>query len=450
MAKFPQNLDALRRLARFAYQRIAEDRIAQVAGSLTFITVLSVVPLVAVAFAVLTSFPIFDSFRAALQDFLTQRLMPPAVNNQIFAYLNEFAAKARGLTTAGLLFLLATSLTTMMTIESTLNVIWRVRKPRPLAQRLLVYWGILTLGPVLFGVSLSASSYLLARSASTMSVAWSDLPMMSSWLLSAAVVPITALGYTLIYLYMPNCRVEWRDALAGGVLAAVAFELAKRGFGLYVRHMPTYTAVYGAFAVIPLFLLWVYLSWFITLVGATVTAALPLIRLGQHHHPRFAGSDLLDAIVLLARLYQAREDGRIGHTAFGLARRLRREIGETTQLLARFEERKWVARLQEERRAQRWILVTSPRNISLMALSEMFVLDRKELQYQLGMETGRLEGERLLGALENDKLSLTLAELIEIEREARAQGLATGDDPGFAAPAPASPRRNRFPRRGEV
>src|SRR5258706_4645335 len=259
------DLDTLRRLAQFAAQRSSEDRIPQVAGSLTFTTLLALVPLATVAFALFTAFPLFASFQMSLQDFLADHLMPAQINNQIFNWLNEFASKAKGLTTMGMIVLFVTSVMTMMTVESAFNVIWRVRKPRPFAQRCLAYWAILTLSPILIGVSLSISSYVISHSMAFATA--QHIPPVIEWALTGAALPLTALAFTMLYVYLPNCRVEWRDAVVGGLCAAVAFELAKRGFGYYIRRIPTYTAVYGAFAALPMFLLGRYLSWFITLAG---------------------------------------------------------------------------------------------------------------------------------------------------------------------------------------
>jgi membrane protein len=298
------DLDTLKRLAQFAAQRISEDRIPQVAGSLTFTAMLALVPLATVAFALFTAFPIFSSFQQSLQFFLADHLMPEQLNSQIFKYLNQFASKAKGLTTIGMILLFLTAVMTMMTVESAFNVIWRVRKARPIAQRILVYWAIITLGPLLIGVSLSISSYLFTQSM-TFTAAQRMTPVIE-WALTGAALPLTALAFTILYVYLPNCRVEWRDAVIGGLTAAIAFELAKRGFGYYVRRIPTYTAVYGAFAAVPLFLLWMYLCWFITLAGAMIASALPAIRIGQFHRPTFEGSNLFDSLELLARLGSTR------------------------------------------------------------------------------------------------------------------------------------------------
>jgi membrane protein len=408
LRKLSSELDTLKRLASFAAKRSREDRIAQVAGSLTFTTMLAIVPLATVAFALFTAFPIFAQFQASLQTFLAQHLMPDQINSQIFKYLNQFASKAKGLTTAGMIVLFVTSVMTMMTVESAFNVIWRVAKPRPLAQRVLVYWAIVTLGPLLIGVSLSISSYVFARS-SVLSGGY--VPSLLEWALTGAALPLTALAFTLLYVYLPNCAVQWRDAALGGLLAAVAFEFAKRGFGFYVRRMPTYTAVYGAFALVPMFLIWVYLCWFIALAGATLVSAMPAIRAGQFHRRRYAGSDLLDALELLVRLDEAREAGQPGRTPMELARMLRCDIDTVTRLLGKLARREWVTRLADDAQL-RFVLIANPTQITVGRLFDMFVIDRAELEYQLRLDSTRVDTALLLDALHNPKLDLTIATLV--------------------------------------
>ncbi|WP_246797664.1 YihY family inner membrane protein [Burkholderia perseverans] len=429
MPKLSVDLDTIKRLARFAARRGAEDRIPQVAGSLTFTTILALVPLVTVAFALFTAFPIFSSFQASLQSFLADHLMPAQINNQIFKYLNQFSSKAKGLTTAGLIVLVVTAVMTMMTVESAFNVIWRVRKPRPFAQRVLAYWAIITLGPLLFGVSLSISSYLFTKS-----LAFAGAPATPSsfeWLLTAASLPLTVVAFTLLYVYLPNCTVAWRDAVVGGVCAALAFELAKRGFGYYVRRIPTYTAVYGAFAAVPLFLVWVYLSWLIALAGAMVASALPAIRIGQFHRVGYPGSDLLDALALLARLAEARDVGRPGHSAARLAVMVRCGMETAQRLLSAMEDREWIARLESGGSGpQRYILLASPERVTLGQLFDAFVVDRDELMYQIQRGRTVLDGERLVAALTGEGLGVTLAELL-----VNRAGLVIEDDEEASAAA---------------
>ena len=418
MSRVRFDLDTLKRLAQFAAKRSSEDRIPQVAGSLTFTTMLSLVPLATVAFALFTAFPIFSSFQMSLQIFLADHLMPAQLNSQIFDYLNQFASKAKGLTTIGMIFLFVTAVMTMMTVESAFNVIWRVRKARPIAQRILVYWAIITLGPILIGVSLSISSYLFTRSMAVTAV--QHIPSVIDWALTGAALPLTALAFTMLYVFLPNCRVEWRDAVIGGITAAIAFELAKRGFGYYVRRIPTYTAVYGAFAAVPLFLLWMYLCWFIALAGAMIASALPAIRIGQFHRPTFEGSDLFDSLELLARLSEARDAGKRGYTMPEISRMLRRDMDTTVRLLLKLEEIEWIARLQDDDTRPHFLLLANPAQITVERLFDLFVIDRAELEYQLELNSTRVDGQTLLAALENDKLKVTLAVLLAVRAAARA------------------------------
>jgi membrane protein len=429
LTKVNIDLNALKRLARFVAIRSGEDRIPQIAGSLTFTTVLSLVPLVTVAFALFTAFPIFASFQQSLQGFLVEHLMPAQINSQIFKYLDQFAQQAKGLTTLGMITLVVTSVTTMMIVESAFNTIWRVRKSRPLAQRILVYWAVLTLGPLLIGVSLSVSSYVLTHSmlASTVAnvagaaSAASDaasraMPGIVDWALTMAVLPLSVFAFTLSYKCLPNCRVAWRDALVGGLCAAIAFELAKRGFGWYIRRIPTYTAVYGAFATIPIFLLWVYLSWLITLFGAMLTSALPDIRLGHFHRVDYAGSDLLDALEILAWLNDARDAGRAGYTLHALARLQRCGLDTTTRLLDKLEEIDWVARIQRERDADRYVLLVNLRHTSVRQLYTLFIIDRDAFAYRLNLDTVHIDGPTLLAALDHRGLDVSLAALLTARR----------------------------------
>jgi membrane protein len=402
-----------------------------VAGSLTFTAMLALVPLATVAFALFTAFPIFSSFQQSLQIFLADNLMPAQLNSEIFKYLNQFASKAKGLTTIGMILLFITAVMTMMTVESAFNVIWRVRKARPLAQRILVYWAIITLGPILFGVSLSISSYLFTQSM-TFTAAQRITPVIE-WALTGAALPLTALAFTILYVYLPNCRVEWRDAVIGGVTAAIAFELAKRGFGYYVRRIPTYTAVYGAFAAVPLFLLWMYLCWFITLTGAMIASALPAIRIGQFHRPTFDGSNLFDSLELLARLSEARDAGGRGYTVRELARMLRRDMDITLYLLQRLEEIDWIARL-DDNAGPHFLLLANPAQVTVERLFDLFVIDRAELAYQLELKSTRIDGGTLLASLQNDKLKVTLAALLAARSANKAADAGQGEHAAASMP----------------
>lgn len=407
MLRLPRiNWNNVRQLLRYALARAQDDRIPQVAASLTFTSILSIVPLFAVTFALFTAFPIFNTFRDALQGFLIEHLMPESVNAQIFNYLNQFASKAKGLTAFGLIGLLVTAVLTLMTIESAFNVIWRVRRPRPIAQRLLIYWSLLTLGPLLIGVSLSISSYVFTQSMSLVST----LPPVVTSLLSLIPPALTSVVFMLMYLYMPNCKVDWRDALVGGVVAALAFDLTKRGFGMYIRQFPTYTAVYGAFAAVPIFLLWIYLSWLVALIGATITSVLPALRLGHFQYPRFPGSDLLDGLTLIHLLNLDREAGGTGRTMAQLASTMRTSLDHAGDLLARLERMGWVGRLTMQPPVERWLLLANPRTTTLAPLVAQLALNVDELARQ--MERHALDGAHVADILREGKWDVPLADAL--------------------------------------
>jgi membrane protein len=215
----------------------------------------------------------------------------------------------------------------------------------------------------------------------------------------------------------------------GGLFAAIAFELAKRGFGYYVRRIPTYTAVYGAFAALPVFLLWVYLSWFIALLGAMVASALPAIRVGQFHRIHYPGSDLLDALELLARLAEAHEVGKAGYTATRLATMLRCDMETAQRLLLTMEEREWIARLDGGEVGPRYILLANPARLTLAQLFDVLVIDRTELTYQLQRRRSHVDGAALLDVLTNDRFDVSLASLIAAHR-------LTGAQPEESVPGP--------------
>ncbi len=289
----------LRRLSGFILRRGADKKLTQVASSLTFTTVLGIVPLLAVVLALFTAFPLFAEFQHALEEFLTENLMPPAVSTNIMAYLNQFAAKASGLTAVGSLALIVTSVMLMRTIDEALNNLWDVRRQRPLRQRLLVYWAIISLGPILTGASLWASAVMAQQSLDLVE----QLPALLRIVLSALPLVLTGLGFTGLFMLVPNRRVTWKDALAGGIFTAVALAAMRWGFGFYLSRFPSYTIIYGAFATLPIFLLWIYLSWLAVLLGAAMAATLPAIRQrhwAQRHYP---GTRLVSALRVLQALW---------------------------------------------------------------------------------------------------------------------------------------------------
>lgn len=239
------------------------------ASALSFSTILALVPLLAVVFSALSLFPIFEIWSGAIQDFIYRNFLPQ-LGEQVRQYLVEFSANTGQLTLWGLLFLMVTSLTLLATIEDAFNEIWQVKVGRTIGIRILVYWAMLTLGPILIAASLSMSSYLLSLSILQEPGIANSL---KTQLLGFLPFILELSAFVLFYLAVPNCEVRVKHALIGGLVAALLFELAKYGFAQYLFRVTTYQLIYGALAVLPVFLIWIYLSWLVVLIGAYITAA---------------------------------------------------------------------------------------------------------------------------------------------------------------------------------
>ena len=270
--------------------RFREDHLGLTASSLTFTTLISLVPLVTVTLAIFSAFPMFASFQEALQKYFLQSLVPDNIAKPVMAALTQFAAKANRLGSVGLVFLVLSALALMLTIDRTLNAIWRVRNPRPIAQRVLVYWAAATLGPLVLGVSLSLTSYVLSASKGIVS----ELPGGVSLLLNTIEFLLLAAGMASLFHYVPNTYVQWRHAIAGGVFVSVGFEVAKKGLAWYITQVPTFAVVYGAFATLPILLVWIYLGWVIVLLGAVIAAYAPSLQMHvarwpDRQHPQATG-----------------------------------------------------------------------------------------------------------------------------------------------------------------
>lgn len=258
-------------MIRLALRRARQERLIQAAGSLTFTTLLSVVPLLAVSFALFTRLPGLRHVGEAIRAHLLQGLLPADISRTVLKYLGQFTANTSGLTWAGSLFLLATALSMLFSVENVLNRIWQVKKERPPLQRLGLYLLMLAVAPAAVGASLWATSWLLAASGGLLAA----LPPWASFVLNLGPVVLGTAGFASLFYFVPNAKVRRREAIAGGLLAGVAFELGKRAFAAYLFQAPTYKTVYGAFAPFLVFLLWLYFSWLVTLAAALITANLP-------------------------------------------------------------------------------------------------------------------------------------------------------------------------------
>ena len=373
--RWPQHLQLrfarAREVLSFAARRAGEVRLAQVAGDLTFTTTLSLVPLLAVALSMFAVFPLFAEYRAAVEQLLLRELLPRQISATILRYLNDFTANAAGLTAYGLAFLVVTALLLIHTVDRTLNEIWKVQVQRSLVARILVYWTLLTLGPLAIGASLSATSYLLSLTGSPL--ARPAAPLRA--LLDVAPFVLGGLALAGLYVIVPNRKVFWRDALVGGFVASALGEVLSQVFGLYIR-TGTLAGIYGAFSAVPLFLLWVYLSWYALLFGAAIAATLPMLRAIRFADERRAGNRFLTAVALLRALLQAQQQDADGGrmTLAELARAVRFPDDGVERLLAELERLGYVSQL-DGRHAGKWLLTCDSGRVTLLPVFAQLAVD---------------------------------------------------------------------------
>jgi len=357
--------DRLRGFLALVVQRFARHEGPQNAAALTYTTLLSLVPLMAVTLAVFSAFPVADRVYVLIQDFVFENFVP-AAGEMVQQHLTEFSAKASRLTGTGAAFLVVVALLMMANIDRALNAIWEVRSKRSLASKFLIYWAVLSLGPVLIGASVLVTSYAIS------------LPLVSEAastgigrdMLGLTPVLASAIAFTMVYTVVPNRRVRMLHALVGGVFAAVLFEIAKRAFAFYITQFPTYEAIYGALASIPIFLVWLYLSWIIVLLGAEVTHCLSIYRWSAADQRR-CETGMGDAIAALLALDEAAARGSAPSTA-ELAHRQKRWLEpQLEDLLTELKSLHWVHMTREGG----WALARRLSDATLMDLYATRVFD---------------------------------------------------------------------------
>jgi membrane protein len=354
---------------RFVATRFAQDRCAQIAASLTFTTLLSLVPLITIALTLFSAFPVFDDFSTQIKVYLLDNLMPDRAGKIITHYMEQFAESATRLTAVGIVFLAVTAMWMMLTIEQAFNTIWQVSRSRPLLKRLIIYWAVLTLAPLLVGASLSLTSWLVGLS---MGYA-KHVPLLGVGSLKMLPVLFTTLAFAMLFRLVPNRYVPHSHALIGAVVAAVVFETMNRVFGYYISHFPTYKLVYGAFASVPIFLMWIYLSWLTILFGAVIAASLSHWRAPQAQHlPPVVR--MLDALRVLQLMSAGLQQGKV-MTFPELSKVLRVGYDSLEEILDRLEGASMVSKTE----GQGWLMVRDAHHIRASELLRLFVLDRGSL-----------------------------------------------------------------------
>ena len=321
--------------------RFREDRMGLTASSLTFTTTIALVPFFTVALAVFTAFPMFSKMQGALQGWLVDSLIPDYIARQVLGYLTQFSKQASKLGVAGLSILLVTAIALILTIDRTLNSIWRVKKVRPFTQRVLIYWSAITLGPVLLGASLALTASVVATTSGLVGT----LPFSLRFLLSMFQFLLVAAGLAALYRYVPNTYVKWSHAWAGGVFAAAGIEVAKKALALYLSSVPTYSMIYGAFATLPILLVWIYVAWVIVLMGAVIAAYLPSLLAGVARRGSGHGWQFQLAVEVLQRLDSVKAVSNRGYSASSLAVSLQVDALQLEPVLGVLLEIDWIGQL---------------------------------------------------------------------------------------------------------
>lgn len=365
--------------ARTLRQRFREDRLGQTAGSLTFTTTIALVPLVTVVLAVLTVFPMFGDFQTVLQRRLVESLVPDNISRQVLGYLTLFASKASRLGAAGVTALVLSAIALIVTIDRTLNAIWRVRKRRPFAQRVLLYWTTLTLGPLLMAASVVTMSQVMAVSRGFAPGGWVHL----RGLLNGIEFLLLAWAVSALYKYVPYTQVRWRHAWLGGLWVASATEVARNVLTFYFGKMTTFSVVYGAFATVPILLVWIYMAWSIVLIGAVLVANLPSLLSGISRDGRSVGWRFQLALEVLQRLNTARHANTHGLSLLQLCEVLKLDPLQLEEVLSTLVDLDWIARLSELTTSPnhmadeaRFVLLADPHQTPLVPLMERLLLVR--------------------------------------------------------------------------
>lgn len=409
--------------ALFSLRRFNSDGCFAASGALSYTALVSLVPLAVIALGTLSAFPIFAAVRNELLAVLFKNFVP-SVGEQAAFWFRTFADSATQTTALGFIGIAATGVLLLATVEDQLNLIWRVTAPRPWAQRVLAYWTLITLGPLLVGISLSLSTYfeIAARHVAfgKEAVDWIAGGWLH-WLARGVPAFLEFVALTLLYSLIPNCVVRWRDGAVGAVIATVAIEILKVGFSIYIGAMSYYQTVYGALAAIPIFLLWMYISWMAVLLGAIVAAALPNWRIDERVSKIPAGGIRLGlSLALIAALARGQRRGTPLATA-GLAA----ELGVATTVVDEHLRPLAAGGFVAHTQSGKWVLSWNPETATLHDLYEALHLpvagrwlERASAPWQRQVAAAM---DRIVEA-EAAAMQLSVASLIGDGREATPSG----------------------------
>lgn len=360
-----QDMQRLQQLVQLIAARFSQDRCAQMAATLTVITLLAAVPVLTIVFTVFSAFPVSADLANALQKFLAADVVPETGGKLASFYLAQFGESAVRLSILSVVILAGLAVMMMVSIDRALSTIWHVSRPRPLMQRVLIYWLVLTLGPLLVGGSLSLTTWLVA-----LSVGYAK-PISGLGLVALKLTPIllTAPAFTFLFRVVPNRYVPMRHALIGGIVSAFAFESMNSFFALYLAHLPSYKLVNTLFISFPVFLLWVFLSWVSMLLGGVVASSLSHWRSTERAQPD-PMAHLYYALCMLRMMNKGLRSGSV-QTLPIFCEKLRVGFDVLEQILAKLQRANVVSKLA----GQGWGMVREPELVKLKELHRLFVFD---------------------------------------------------------------------------
>lgn len=363
-------ISSFRTLLRFAADRARENDLTEVTSTMALATLTAIVPVLALSLAAFSAFPSFAGARQALEDLIVMSLLPEQYSEQLLGYISQFTSHAAGLTTFGLLGLAVTAFLLIDKLFVTLNRLFKVTAPRPWFQRVLIYWALMTVGPLAVAVSLTMTGHYAA-----MALEGID-PGVSKTLYNVGQVFLQAFGFAVIYKFVPACRVHFSHALVGGSVVSVCGLVVKQLFGMWVT-AGTLTNIYGAFVAIPVFVLWVYVAWYLFFAGAAIAATIPKLTAGRFLDYYRPGNEFLTALAMLRELVHLRlRQKRPILDVEELCDAADTYPEAAERILSRLAEAGYVAPVTTEAggRTQEWVLVADSQKTTLLRAFEFFAV----------------------------------------------------------------------------
>lgn len=363
-------ISSFRTLLRFAADRARENDLTEVTSTMALATLTAIVPVLALSLAAFSAFPGFAGARQALEDLIVMSLLPEQYSEQLLGYISQFTSHAAGLTTFGLLGLAVTAFLLIDKLFVTLNRIFKVTAPRPWFQRVLIYWALMTVGPLAVAVSLTMTGHYAA-----MALEGID-PGVSKTLYNVGQVFLQAFGFAVIYKFVPACRVHFSHALVGGSVVSVCGLVVKQLFGMWVT-AGALTNIYGAFVAIPVFVLWVYVAWYLFFAGAAIAATIPKLTAGRFLDYYRPGNEFLTALAMLRELVHLRlRQKRPILDVEELCDAADTYPEAAERILSRLAEAGYVAPVTTEAggRTQEWVLVADSQKTTLLRAFEFFAV----------------------------------------------------------------------------